>query len=242
MIEPNDDVLRDWLLGRLPPAQADALEQRVLGDDAFGARIAEAETDLLDDLAAGRLAGDARAAALARFSATPQARWRLRVARALARFRHALPSAHRARGTARRAHSRRRWLGAALGAVAAIAVVAIGVRLHAPAPEATITILADRQRGAASDAYPVPRAATSVRLQVEVADAVPAVRYALVVSDGTTVVFRSEALDARTAGPYRFVEARVPRDALAPGVRNVSVRAAGSDADAASASLSLRDE
>jgi hypothetical protein len=244
MIEPTDDALRDWLLGRLPATQAEALEQRVLSDDAFGARLAEAETDLLDDLAANRLAPDARASALARFTATSHARWRLRIARALARFAPSARASHRARaGAPHRVSARRRWLGSALGALAAIAVVAIGVRVYMPkTADATITLLADRQRGAASDAFAVPRAATVVRLQVEVADADAATRYALDVADGARVVFHDDALAVRTAGPYRFVEARVPRSALEPGERKVTVHASGVPTAAASVSLTIRDE
>ena len=241
MIEPTDDALRDWLLGRLPAADADALDQRVLGDDAFGARLAEIETDLLDDLVAGRLAGDEAAAALARFTATPRARWRLRVARALARFAPAR-EAHRTRGTLRRMPPRRLWLGAAVGAIAAVALVAIGLQRRAPTAEATITLLADRQRGAASGAFAVPRAAATVRLQVEVADASPTDHFTLDIADGTKIVFRREMLETRAAGPNRFVDARVPREALTPGERRVTVRAAGAATDAASASLTIRAE
>ena len=244
MTEPTDEALRDWLLGRLPSAEAEALEQRVLGDDAFGARLQDVETDLLDDLAANRLADGERAVAIARFNATPRARWRLRVARALARFASPARTAHRARpiGDARRAHSRRRWLGVALGAVAAVAVVAVGVRLRAPVSDATITILADRQRGSAPDAYAVPRAASTVRLQIEVADADPATRYVLEIADGARVVYGSDALTVRIAGPYRFVEARVPRKALGPGERVVTLHATGSTQEAARVSLTVREE
>src|SRR3954469_4763885 len=38
MTEPTDDVLRDWLLGKLAPGEAEPLEQRLVEDEAFAAR------------------------------------------------------------------------------------------------------------------------------------------------------------------------------------------------------------
>ncbi len=84
MTEPTDDTLRDWLLGTLAPAEAEALEQRLIEDEAFAARLRAVENDVLDDLARGALAGDERVRAAAYFAATPQDRVRLRIARALA--------------------------------------------------------------------------------------------------------------------------------------------------------------
>jgi hypothetical protein len=231
MTEPTDEALRDWLLGRLSPADAETLEQRVLGDDAFGARLAEAETDLLDDLAAGRLAGDERAAALARFTATPRARLRWRVARALARFskRDAARAVHRtSRPEFRHARRRRGWLVGAFGAAAAIAIAVVGLNLRAPAPGtqvATITLLADRQRGAEQESIAVPHDAASVRLQLEVDDPGDSARFALEIEDAGRVVFGAADLSPRTAGAYRFVEAEVPKRVLANGERIVRVHA-----------------
>lgn len=246
MTEPTDEALRNWLLGRLPPAEAAALEPRVLGDDAFGARLAEVETDLLDDLAAGRLEGDERAAALARFTATPRARLRWRIARALARFakRDTPRGAHRAhRSEVRHARRRRGWLAGAFGAVAAIAIAVVGLNMRAPAPEtevATITLLADRQRGVDDQPVVIPRDAAFVRLQLEVDDAADSARFALEIEDAGRVVFGATDLAPRTAGAYRFVEAEVPRRLLAGGERVVRVHAGSTDAR--TWTLRIRDE
>lgn len=246
MIEPTDDALRDWLLGRLPSTEAEALEQRVLADDAFGVRLAEVETDLLDDLAADRLAGDARAAALARFTATPRARLRWRVARALARFakRDTARVAHRApRSDVRHARRPRAWLVGAFGAAAAIAITVVGLNLRAPAPGtqgATITLLADRQRGVEDQPIALPRDATSVRLQLEVDDAVESARFALEIEDAGRVVFSAADIAPRTAGAYRFVEAEVPKRMLANGERVVRVHAGATYAR--TWTLRIRDE
>ena len=245
MTEPTDDALRDWLLGRLSSAEADAFERRVLGDDAFGTRIVEVETDLLDDLAAGRLAGDERAAALARFTATPRGRLRLRIARALARFAQpdAAHAAHRARRTTE-THARRRrgWIAGAFGAAAAIAIAVVGLNLRAPIPGtkgATITLLADRQRGVEDASVAVPKDATSVRLQLEVDGAAETERYAIDIEEAGRVVYGAGDLAARTAGAYRFVEAEVPKRVLANGERIVRVHAG---AYARSWTLRIREE
>ena len=247
MIEPTDDALRDWLLGRLSSAEAEAFEQRVLGDDAFGTRLAEVETDLLDDLAADRLAGDERAAALARFTATSRGRLRLRIARALARFAKpdAAHSAHRAHRTSEGRHARRRrgWIVGAFGAAAAIAIAVVGLNLRAPVPGshvATITLLADRQRGVEDESAAVPKDATSVRLQLEVDAAAETERYAIDIEEAGRVVYGVGDLAARTAGAYRFVEADVPKRVLANGERVVRVHAGG--AYARNWTLRIREE
>ena len=230
MTEPTDEALRDWMLGRLSSAEAEALEQRVLGDDAFGARLQDVETDLLDDLAANRLTAEERAAALARFTATPRARWRLRIARALARLAKpgAASVAHRARRTAETPHARRRrgWIAAALGVAAAIAIVVTGLNLRSPdARLATITLLADRQRGVEDASIAVPRTAASVRLQLEVDDAGDASRFALEIEEAGRVVYGAAGLAPRTAGAYRFVEVDVPKRLLADREHVVRVHA-----------------
>jgi hypothetical protein len=244
MTEPTDEALRDWLLGRLPSAEAEALERRVLGEDAFGARLDEIELDLLDDLAAGRLAGDTRASALARFTATPRARLRLRIARALSLFgrRGAAHPSHRTTED-RRAHRRRGWIAGVLGATAAVAIAVAGLNLRAPAPHAppaTITLLADRQRGSEAESIAIAKDATSVRMQLEVDDAGAATRYALEIEAADRVVYSANDLAPRTAGAYRFVEAEVPRRVLAGGERVVRVHA--SAVYTRSWTLRLRDE
>lgn len=47
--------LRAYLLGRLSEAERQEIESRIFEDDDFDSRMQEAETDLLDDWASGRL-------------------------------------------------------------------------------------------------------------------------------------------------------------------------------------------
>jgi hypothetical protein len=228
MTEPTDDTLRDWLLGELAPAQAEALEQRLIEDEDFAAHLRAVENDLLDDLARGVLAGDERARATAYFAATPEDRVRLRIARALA----AVGAAHAPRGRghassdAARVHAlrpRRRWTAAALALAGVAAVALIGVRLNpnfGTTPVAfTITLTDGQQRGASSIEIAVPAAASELRLQAEVDGGDAGTHYTLAIDDA----FAARGLAVRTTGPYRFVEASVPAAALAPGAHHVRV-------------------
>jgi len=210
MNEPTDDILRDWLLHRLPAPQAEMLEQRLLTDDAFGERLREAETDLLDDLARGRLGAADRSTVADSLVESPRGRERLRIAKALARVgasaSFALPDAQDDQVSAPSApasragapwRSRRARRTAAIGLfAAACAVLAIvGLRVQRsgdvlPATigtESTITLLADRQRGAQRATIGVPRGAVNIRLQVEVDSADAQARYDLSIEDAGRV-------------------------------------------------------
>lgn len=247
MIEPTDETLRDWLLGKLAPDQAEPLEQRLIEDDDFAADVRAAENDLLDDLARERLAGDERARAAAYFAATPQDRVRLRIARALA----AVSAANTPRGRghagahaethARAMRPRRRWT-AALALAGAAAIAVIGMRFYpdfGTVPVAfTITLTDAHQRGAATMDIAVPRAARELRVQAEVDGANAGARYRLSIDDA----FAAHGLAVRTAGAYRFVEATVPAPALAAGTHRVRVLAENGAASESSWTLTTRDE
>ena len=234
MTEPTDDILRRWLLQRLPPHDAEPLEQRLLADAAFGERLREAETDLLDDLVRGHLDETDRAVATRRFTATARDRLRLRIAAALARVAVRRSGAHRHAPAAQRsAGSSRRRRAAALGTFAAacalvIAVIGIRQRPDAGIAAPTITLMASQQRGAAATEIAIPRGAAAVTLQAEVDAADPATRYTLSV-EGSTAPFTVHGMAVREAGPYRFVEARVPAAALADGEHRVRVAAERGD-------------
>jgi hypothetical protein len=240
MTEPTDLMLRDWLLGRLAPGEAEPLEQRLIEDEEFAARLRGVENDLLDDLARGALDGDERARAAAYFAATPNDRARLRIARALAsigadtatntpRARH-----HASTDTARShaARPRRRWTAAALVLTGVAAMAVIGVRLYpyfaTTSVAFTITLTDGEQRGASSIDIAIPANARDVRVQAEVEAGDPDAQYTLAIDD----TFAARHLAVRTTGPYRFVEADVPAAALAPGAHRVRVVAeAGTSAE-----------
>jgi len=261
MNEPTDETLRSWLLRRLPAQEAEPLEQRLLQDDAFGERLREAETDLLDDLARGRLGDDERAQAAEYVAATPQARARLRFAAALARVRGQSPPMRFADGdrhAARRGPADRcvRWLPRGRPAIAAglfasvcaiaIAVVGLhwrsGVAPGSAAIETTVTLMADRQRGAQAEQVRIPPDAVTIRLQVEVDAADAQARYTLSIDDARPDPFTARGLVARQAGPYRFVEVAVDTKALADGPHRVRVAVEGAQTPPALWSIETRRE
>jgi hypothetical protein len=235
MNDIDDDLLRAWLLHRpVDERTAAALEERVLEDDAFGARLRGIETDLIDDHVRGLLDEDDRRAVGRWLLATPADRVRLRNAVALAaaiRPRdRAQPAAHRRE---RRRVELRSWFALASAAVVVLAVLAFWQRDgHAP-PSArlasdspTITLLATRERGARSgpDAtVTIARTAQAARLQVEVIDGNDATRYTLSVADATHTLVDMRGLVAKTVGPYRFVEATLVAASLREGALQVRV-------------------
>ncbi len=224
----DDTLLRAWLLHRpVDERIAATLEERVLEDDAFGARLRAIETDLIDDHARGLLDDDDRRAVRRWLLATPADRTRLRAAVALAAaVRAAAPHSHGVR-------ARRALVAFASAATVVIAVLAFrhaGTgRPASDAPAAdlpTITLLASRQRGmpAGTDATAtLSRNASGMRLQVEVTEGDANTRYAVSIADGARTVFVARDLEAKTAGAYRFVETAVKRGVLREGDFTVRV-------------------
>jgi len=224
MTEPTDETLRRWLLQRLPPHEAEPLEQRLLAEAELGDRLRGAENDLLDDLVRGQLDDADRVAATRHFGATARDRLRLRIAAALARV------VGRPRVAPRSAWSSRRRRITAIGALAAAAALVVAVIGIRPPPDATatITLMASQQRGAAVTEIAIPRGAAAVKLQVEV-DAAD-VRYAVSIEGAAPFAARDVAV--REAGAYRFVEVTVPAAALAAGEHRVRLVAERGDREA----------
>ncbi|PZQ15500.1 MAG: hypothetical protein DI564_09250 [Rhodanobacter denitrificans] len=223
-MSPTDATLRDWLLHRLPEADAVALEERLLREDAFATRLLEVETDLIDDHAAGLLDAATREAVARHLIADPAGRWRWTVARALAaRTRTATLTRQR----------RRRRLAAAIGALAAAAVLAIALMQpdrapQAPADIAALPTISLRLAATRGEATPLRLPANDgwLRLQVEVAESAAAA-YELTVRDGTDVRFHASGLALHRAGPYGYVEAVIPAAAAGPGRRQVELAPTG---------------
>ena len=248
MTEATDDTLRDWLLGKHASADADVLEQRLIEDEDFAARLRGVETDLLDDLARGALAGAERARAAAYFAATPQDRLRLRIARALAAIDAGKTTSPRGRGhvhagdpgSVRAMRLRRRWSATAiaLAGIAAVAVIALRLQPDATAPAAfTITLTDGQQRGASSIEIAVPAGASELRVQAEV-DGDAGAHYLLAIDD----TFAASGLPVRTAGAYRYVETMAPAAALAAGAHRVRVVAEKGAAGESSWTLTTRNQ
>jgi hypothetical protein len=238
MNDPDDDVLRAWLLHRLAddPLTAE-LEQRVLEDDAFGLRLRAIETDLVDDYARHQLDEEDRAAVARWLLATPQDRMRLHTAAALGKAidsqRPAAAGIERptlAPAVSRAGQHRRRAALLALAAAATLVLAVLGFRHRDPSRSVpvdalatntpTITLLANLQRGMQGNpgaSVRIARDAPNVRLQVEVVDGDAASRYALQLTGAQGEVFATRGLAPRTSGPYRFVEVAVASALLGNG-------------------------
>jgi hypothetical protein len=262
MDEPNDTILRDWLLGKLAAREVEPLEERLLHDEVLSRRLDAVEIDLLDDVANARLDDDDRAAALRLLAATPKDRQRLRIARALARALPAQQSAFARDGEAvavpRRSPATAprfswRWPVFASGALAAacLALVVVEVQRRgavdvAPRTETTalasITLMSSQQRGAPLGAIGIARSAATVRLQLEVDAADATSRYDVRIEDQGRAVFRADNLPLREAGAYRFVEATVPANVFADGEHTVRIHAAGASAPEQTWSIHTRRE
>ncbi len=59
----NSNEFRDFLLDRLPPEQAEAIEERMFQDEAYFSELQDAEDDLIEEYAM-EVAGSGRGAAV----------------------------------------------------------------------------------------------------------------------------------------------------------------------------------
>lgn len=266
MNEPSDEMLRHWLLHRRQPQEVEMLEERLLQDEEFAARQRAVETDLLDDFARNRLSDADRDAVASHLVATPGDRARVHIAVALARIGGppalAQAPAHANRHAARPTplHASARWslrsrravVGGLLASacVLMISVIALshrGTIESAAMPDAsgmvaTITLLADQQRGAQVEEIRIPHGAAKIRLQVEVDSAAPQPRYTLSIADGARSVFSAHDLVPREAAPYHFVEVTFAAQTLSDGPLEVRVAAQGTSAGESIWSIRSRDE
>jgi hypothetical protein len=204
------------LLHRLPESEAQQLEERLMLEEQLGDLLREAEHDLLDDYASGRLLPEERAAVEQYLLATPADRERLKVARALARLQEGRPEARPRR-------SAPRWpirFGVAIAACAILSLGVLDIRMKTtvdrPATTtATVVLLADAQRGSSEGSISISPKITHVRLQVEIPAKGSASTYSLAIAEGNgRVLYEAHDLAPRSAGPYPFVEAIVPAEAL----------------------------
>ncbi|MBS0583341.1 MAG: hypothetical protein JSS42_09605 [Proteobacteria bacterium] len=228
MTDIGDPDIRAWLMRRLDAQRSAELERRLFVDAELADRIDEAECDLIDDCAHGRLpAADARVVR----SRDP---WRARFARAV------VESQRRAAAPPPRARVRTpRRVGIGVAIAASLLLAVVGLRWQAPVRTHTertadtaslpvVTLLAGQRRGAPAPlALPTHEGDVRVQAEIEGDAANPSARYLLSVADGENVLFVARNLAPRSAGQYRFVEAVVPATVLGPGARRVAVAEAG---------------
>lgn len=127
MRDADDGLIRRYLLGLLPEAEAEALEDEYFARPEILERVRGVEDDLLDDWAAGRLPADDKTALEKRYLGSEALRQRLVAARAL---RLARPADG---GTAAPVRRSTRWTGAlSIAAGVVLAVVASWFWSRAP--------------------------------------------------------------------------------------------------------------
>jgi hypothetical protein len=84
-VDNDDQLIRQYLLGGLTPAQREQVERRVFTDSRYRERVELAEAELIDEYADGALAEDEYRAFAGRYLATPHLRLGVRVVEELQR-------------------------------------------------------------------------------------------------------------------------------------------------------------
>ncbi len=118
----DDELLRSYLLGKLPEEEADVLEKRLLAEDDLFELSEAVEADLLAEHAQGVLDPEEREGVQQRLASSPQGRERLALARSLSRVASEDSKAAILPFVQHGAPSRRpvpRWAALAAGVVAA---------------------------------------------------------------------------------------------------------------------------
>lgn len=250
MVQLADDLrlARLYLLGELPAEERSRFEDRYLGDPDLFARVEEAEAELLDEWAAGRLPPAQGARLEARFGESEAGRRRLAFARALKERAAAgaqAPGPHPERslpGGFTRHRPARVALWAA-GAVAAASLALLAWRELSPSPPfppdgpppvvASLRLSPGLARGAGAGAeVALPDGAGVLELRLDTPAAV-AYRATVETAEGQRV-WQGEGV-ASTLGSAAELVLRLPARELAPGDYVVTLLPATPEAPAQSA-------
>jgi len=135
-LDNHQEILLRYLSGELDDAESDAVEERLLSDDAFSNAMREARDELLEAYAAGKLDEQQRERIERALIATPEQRDAARFAGALRNHVHAGAGSDRLRQAAGKAKWSR-WSGAGLLAACLIIAVcgaAVWRRVHTAGP------------------------------------------------------------------------------------------------------------
>jgi hypothetical protein len=214
----TNDRARDYLLGRLPETDAEALEGNLLQNEELFVEMRSAESDLYDDFARGDLSDADRQAFLDRYRDPG----RLRFARALAK-----------RGSNVVAMPARAWIGWA--AAAALVIVIAGAVFRSPehskfvvtsvsrSVAVTLTLGTSRSAGEITK-ITMPRDTTTLHLSVKLDPNDRFDSYSLELRSGAPV-WRADHLQQHES----ILTADVPVKALPDGSYELAVR--GGDED-----------
>jgi hypothetical protein len=92
---PDDSVLVRYLVGSLPEAEAERLDERSVADDEFALRLSAAEHDLVDAYVNGELSGDTLDRFRSHYLTSPARREKVAFAEALLRYQNRTTAAPR---------------------------------------------------------------------------------------------------------------------------------------------------
>jgi hypothetical protein len=263
----NSNEFRDYLLDRLPPERADAIEARMFQDDAFFSDLQDAEDELIEEYVMEEM-GSAEARVFeTRVERDPILQERVVIRRALIRTLRS-PSAEPATvATATRA-SRRMW-GRFLVPGFAFAIVLLffisyqaehrrGVPSRSAATAGAPASVAHQQqtmsqaaavlflpahavRGAAQRPSVLHiGSAAVVRLELETASADAWARWNVGISDGGASVFSAEGLKSQQAGVVSYVIAEVRAAQLPPKVYQITLTPESSSSGAPASTWDLQ--
>lgn len=230
----NDTPLRDYLLGRLPEAEAERLEARLVEDDEVFQTLRGVEDDLFDEFARGTLGADDREAFQRRYGDQNQ---RVRFARALAR-----------RSASVVAFPRPRWIGlAAAASFVAVFGILVTQRATPPAGPATATpplrppatggaevlltvALGTSRASGATPSVTVPADAATLRLRVRVDPEDRFENYSAALRSASgTVVWQSGDVRGVVEEGDLILRLAIPAASLKDGSYELAARGGGED-------------
>ena len=177
MTPNDDDFLRRYLLGTLPPALRDEIERRLFSEDRiFWERLCLAEEELIDERASGALDAEAVEAFERHFLCTDERRAKLALARALHEHQRDVPFRRQSLWSwLSLPMTAPRWaMAAAALAVLALPGVALRTGLQRSVPSdltATLSSGLVRDAGGSLPRVIVPERCALIRLELRVGPA-----------------------------------------------------------------------
>jgi hypothetical protein len=251
--DSQQEALRRYLLGELPPEEQYAFEQRLLTDEALFSDLLAEEDELIDDYVGGNLAGAQKEHFEAHFLTDPERRTRLSFARRLlARAAQGAEESGKARKATRRPAlfgafwpprpaAAGAWLALALLAAVLTAgwygvrrwgrddVAAPGRRPEVVAPIFAATLSPGLSRGGGETSrLSVPADATTVQLRLTLEGGGYARYRASLRSEGAELL-SDDALAPESAGGDSYVTLNLPAALMPPGDYQVALAGQGAD-------------
>jgi len=265
----NPGEFRDFLLDRLSPEQAEAIEERMFQDEAFFADLQDAEDDLIEEYVTDALDSAEAKIFAARIERDPDLRERVALRRALIRTLQRIPAEvartepPRATPVRRRMWSRFLVPGFALATVILFFVAYTaehgnGVPSQATGTAKTASGPAGTQQEATAQATAVlflpahgtrggvqqPSvlhigSAALVRLELETPSEESSTRWNVQIRDANGTVFSADGLGPRQAGVVSYVVAEVRASLLPPQAYQISLSPQASSSGGVSSSWDL---